>query len=72
MVTQRCICTNVTEGQWLFLQIVFCCAVAIVASVFFMVIAFIIEDCLENRRRARRSRGRQNIREDEQRFEEIH
>ena len=73
MATQRCLCTIVTEGQWLFLKIVFWSAVAVIACVFFMEVGFIIQDFLENRRRTRPhfGPGRSNIRQDEHRFEEI-
>ena len=73
MTTKRCICTIVTEEQWLATKIVFWFGVAVVACMWVYLIVLNIKDCLEMRRRARHRRGRErrNIFEEE-RFEEIH
>ena len=73
MANKRCICIIATDGQWLLVQILFWAAVTVIAVWFFMVIVFIIQDCIENRHRPRRRYGRdlRSTREEELRFEEI-
>ena len=73
MANKRCICIIATDGQWILVQILFWAAVTVIAVWFFMIVVFIIQDFIENRRRSRRRFGRdhRSTQEEESRFEEI-
>ena len=69
----HCICTYATDGQWLFLIIIFWFGMVVFVGYFVLLIYWDIQDGLERRRYIRRQVIQSpRTAHEEERFEEIH